>query len=64
MSVGRSAIAGIATRYGLDGPGIQFRCERDFPHSSRSSLESTQPSVHTVGTDWVIFVGKETGAWH
>jgi hypothetical protein len=26
---------GIATRYGLDGPGIKSRWGRDFPHPSR-----------------------------
>jgi hypothetical protein len=29
---GRDSAVGIATRYGLDGPGIEFRCRRDVPH--------------------------------
>ena len=29
---------GIATAYGLDGPGIESRWERDFPHLSRPAL--------------------------
>ena len=29
---------GIATGYGLDGPGIEFRWGRDFPHLSRPAL--------------------------
>jgi len=33
----------IATRYGLDGPGVESRWERDFPHSSRPALGPTQP---------------------
>jgi len=33
----------IATRYGLDGPGIECRWERDFLHPSTSVLGSTQP---------------------
>ena len=34
---------GIATCYRLDGPGIEFRCERDFPHPSKTTLG--QPSL-------------------
>jgi hypothetical protein len=30
----RDSAVGIATRYGLDGPGIQSRWGRDFPHLS------------------------------
>jgi len=32
---------GIATGYGLDGPGIEFRWGRDFPHASRPALWPT-----------------------
>ena len=32
----------IATRYGLDGPGIEPRWGRDFSHSSRPALGPTQ----------------------
>ena len=28
----RDSSVGIATCYGLDGPGIEFRWSRDFPH--------------------------------
>ena len=38
----------IATRYGLDGPGIESRCGRDFPHPSRPALGPTQPPVQWV----------------
>jgi len=31
-SVDRDGAVGIATRYGLDGPGIGFRFGRTFPH--------------------------------
>ena len=31
---GRDSSVGIATRYGLDGPGIESRWGRDFPHPS------------------------------
>jgi hypothetical protein len=37
-----------ATRYGLDGPGIESRWGRDFPHLSRPALGFTQPPVQWV----------------
>jgi hypothetical protein len=36
--VGRDITVGIATRYGLDGPTIESRWGRDFPHPSRPAL--------------------------
>jgi len=36
---------GIATAYGLDGPGIESWWGRDFPHLSRPALRPTQPPV-------------------
>jgi hypothetical protein len=36
---------GIATRYGMDGPGIESQWGRDFPHPSRPDLGPTQPLV-------------------
>jgi hypothetical protein len=41
----RDAVVGIATHYGLEGPGIEFRWRRDFPHLSRPAPRPTQPSV-------------------
>jgi hypothetical protein len=35
---GRDSSVAVATRYGLDGPGIESRCGRDFPHPSRRPL--------------------------
>ena len=32
---GRGSIVGVATGYGLHGPGIESRRRRDFPHRSR-----------------------------
>jgi hypothetical protein len=37
-----------ATRYGLDGPGIEARCWRKFPCQSKPALEPTQPPVQWV----------------
>ena len=40
-TVGRNSVVSIATCYGLDGPGIESRCERDFTHTSRPVLGLT-----------------------
>jgi hypothetical protein len=40
--VDRDRVVGVATRYGLDGPGIESRWGRGFPHVFRRPLESTQ----------------------
>jgi hypothetical protein len=45
---GPSSLVGIATDYGLDGPGIESRWRRDFPHLSRPVLGPTQPPVQWV----------------
>jgi hypothetical protein len=45
---GPGSVVGIATAYGLDGPGIEFRCGQDIPHLSRPALRSTQPPVQWV----------------
>ena len=45
---GRDSSVGIATRYGLDGPEIECRWWRDFPHPSRPALGPTQPPVQWV----------------
>jgi len=38
----------IATAYGLDGPVIEPRWGRDFPHLSRPALRPTQPTVQWI----------------
>ena len=45
---GSGSSVGIATAYGLDGPGIESRWGRDFPHLSRPALRPTHPPVQWV----------------
>jgi hypothetical protein len=45
---GSGSVVGIATGYGLDGPGIESQWERDFSQLSRPALGPTQPSVQWV----------------
>ena len=45
MNMGRDSVVGIATRYELDGPGIESRWGQYFPHPSRPALGPTQPPV-------------------
>jgi hypothetical protein len=47
-SIGRDSEVGIAIHYGLDGPGIESRWGRDFPHTSRLALWPTQPPIQRV----------------
>jgi hypothetical protein len=42
---GPDSVVGIANGYGLDGPGIESRWGRGFPHLSRPALGPTQPPV-------------------
>jgi hypothetical protein len=48
--VGRDIVIGIATRYGLDGPGIESRWQRVYPHPSRPDLGPANPASYKMGT--------------
>ena len=45
MTCWQGSVVGIATGYGLDGPGIESQRGRDFPHLSRPALGPTQPPI-------------------
>jgi hypothetical protein len=59
--VGRYSAVGIATRYGLDGPGIESQWGRDFPQPSRPALGPTQPPIQWVPS--LFPGGKLAGVW-
>jgi len=44
---GRDSV-GIATRYELDGSGIESRWGQDFPHQCRPALGPNQPPIQWV----------------
>ena len=55
---GTGSVVVIATGYGLDGPGIESRWGRDFPHPSRPALVPT-PTSCTMRTG--SFPGVKSG---
>ena len=61
FSICRGITVAIATRYGLEGPGIESRWGRDFPYPSRPVLGLTLPLIQWVPGLFVM--GKAAGAW-
>jgi len=57
--MGRDSTVSIATRYGLDGPGIEYL--RNFPHPFRPALGPTKPPVQWVPA--LFPSGEAAGAW-
>jgi hypothetical protein len=47
--VGWDSSVGIAIRYGLDGPGIESRWRRDFPHPVQTG-PGAHPASYIMGT--------------
>jgi len=45
LFMGRGSSVGIATRYGLDGPGTDHNWGRYCPHPSRTAPVPTQPLI-------------------
>ena len=58
---GRQTVVGITTRYGLDGPGIESRWRRDFPHPFRGVAGPIQPPVKWIPR--LFPEAKVAGAW-
>jgi hypothetical protein len=46
---GRDSAVGVATRYGLDGPGIEPRCGARFSALGQTGL-GAHPASFTMGT--------------
>jgi hypothetical protein len=55
------SVVGIATHYGMDGPGIETWWWRNVPNLSRRALGSTQPPIQWVSGHFLG--GKAAGAW-
>jgi hypothetical protein len=60
--VGRDSLVGIATRYWLDGRGMESRWGLDFPPPSRPALGLTHRPVQRV--QGFFQGGKAVGPWH
>ena len=57
----RDSSVGIATRYELDGPGIESRWGRNFPHPSRPALGPIHPPTQRL--PGLSPGNKATSAW-
>ena len=59
--MGRNSSVGIATRYGLNGPGIESRCGARFSTPIKTN-PGAHPASYTMGTG-LFPGGKTAGAW-
>jgi len=58
--IGRDSSVCIATRYGMDGPGIESWWGRDFPHRCIPALGPTQPPIQWIPA---LFPGGKAAGW-
>jgi len=58
-AMGRDSSVGIATRYGLNGPRIESRWGRDFPHLPRQTLWPNHPHIQWISG--LFPLGKAVG---
>jgi len=56
FKIGRDIVKGNATRYRLDGSGIESYGKRDFPHPCRPALGPTQPPLQRESD---LFTGRK-----
>jgi hypothetical protein len=61
VSAGQDSSVGIATRYGLDGPGIESRWEATFSAPVQTG-PGTHPASYSMGTGSFL-AGKAAGEW-
>ena len=59
--MGQDSSVGIATRHGLEGPGIKSQWGQDFLHPSRFALG---PPIFLYNGYWVFSGVKAAGAGH
>jgi len=58
--VGRDSVLDITNRYGLDGPGIESRCERVF-HTRPERPQVPTSLLHNGYR--ILYGGKSARAW-
>ena len=63
MRVGsQDSSVGIATRYGLDSPGIESRWKRKFPQQSSPALGPVHPPTRRVTSLFVAGIALPSSA--
>jgi hypothetical protein len=60
--MGHDCSIGTATRYGLDGPGIESRWGRDFSAPVQNG-PGAHPASYIYNEHRIIPEGKAAGAW-